>query len=274
MKEFFDVTLLAVLQGIAEFLPISSSGHLVIAQSALGVNAPGVRLDVFLHVGTVLAIFVYYRATLRRLIGGFFASAPGGRRASWAYAGRILVSALPAVGVYGLFSRTIHAAFESPLAVGVFLIVTGAVLCVTRFLPRGASAVTLGRAAGMGLAQAAAILPGISRSGMTLTAARAAGVATEAAAEFSFLMSVPLILGAAFLEIVSAATASAPAASTELGWGVIAYATVISAVVGYFALAGLVKAFKGRWFWLFGPYCLLAGTGVVVYVLLNPQFHA
>ena len=90
MKEFFDVTLLSVLQGIAEFLPISSSGHLVIGQSALGINAPGMRLDIFLHVGTVLSIFVYYRRQVGRLVGGLFSAVADRRRESWTYAAKIV----------------------------------------------------------------------------------------------------------------------------------------------------------------------------------------
>ena len=111
MKEFFDVTLLAVLQGVAEFLPISSSGHLVIGQSVLGVNAPGMRLDVFLHVGTVGAIFAFYRTTVARLLLGLVSTDASRRCEAWTYAAKVVVSALPAVVVYFCFKHAIEGFF-------------------------------------------------------------------------------------------------------------------------------------------------------------------
>ena len=94
MNDFMNVTVLGILQGVAEFLPISSSGHLVIGQSALGINEPGIRLDVFLHVGTVLAIFAYYRVQIWRIVAGLASSDAGRRKASWQYAAKIILSAL------------------------------------------------------------------------------------------------------------------------------------------------------------------------------------
>lgn len=260
MKEFFDVTLLGILQGVAEFLPISSSGHLVIGQHVLGVNAPGLRLDVFLHVGTVAAIFAYYRATVGRILSGLVAREADRRREAWTFAAKIVVSALPAVAVYFPFKDAIDALFENAKMVGALLMFTGAVLMGTRFLPKGLHPVGFLRALVMGVGQSIALLPGVSRSGMTLAAARGVRVTPEAAAEFSFLMSTPLILGAAFLELVKSFKAVPAAdAAPELSWGLVAYGSVLAAVVGYFSLAWLVKILKGRYFWAFGPYCILAG---------------
>ncbi len=263
MREFLDVTILSVLQGVAEFLPISSSGHLVIGQSVLGINAPGMRLDIFLHVGTVLSIFAYYRRPVGRLLAGLFSSAPDRRREAWTYAAKIVVSALPAVVVYGLFKHQIEALFENAKMVGALLMFTGAVLMGTRFLPRGKHEVNFLRAILMGLGQSIALLPGVSRSGMTLASARGGRVAPEAAAEFSFLMSTPLIIGAAFLEALKAfgGSAAAEVASSvpEPSWGLVSYGAVVAAVTGYFSLAWLVKVLKGRWFWAFGPYCIVVG---------------
>jgi undecaprenyl-diphosphatase len=107
-----EVTILAVLQGIAEFLPISSSGHLVIGQHLLGVPAPGLRLDVFLHVGTLVSIVVFYRRTLARLAKG----------RDWAYGAKILLSTLPAVTAYLAFGDAIASVFENARAAGTLLI--------------------------------------------------------------------------------------------------------------------------------------------------------
>lgn len=259
MKEFLDVTILSVLQGVAEFLPISSSGHLVIGQSALGINAPGMRLDIFLHVGTVLSIFAYYRQPIGRILAGLFSAAPDRRRESWTYAAKIVASALPAVIVYGLFKHQIEALFENAKMVGALLMFTGAVLIGTRFMPRGNREVGIGRALLMGLGQALALLPGVSRSGMTLASARAGKVDPEKSAEFSFLMSAPLILGGMVLEVLKEMRQIHLRPLDSLGWSDLAVGAAVAAVVGYFSLALLVKALKGKWFWLFGPYCLVVG---------------
>lgn len=247
MREFLNVSVLAVLQGVAEFLPVSSSGHLVIGQHFLGVAEAGMRLDVFLHMGTLLAVFAYY---WRRCLS---------LATDWRYAGKILLSALPAVAVYFTFKRQIDPLFENAKMVGALLMFTGAVLVGTRYLPRGSRDVSWLRALWMGVLQAVALLPGVSRSGMTLAAARSGRVSPEAAAEFSFLMSAPLILGGVLLEVKDVLAGDEAAVADGLGWGMLAWGTVLAAVVGYFSLVLLVKALKGKWFWCFGPYCILAG---------------
>ena len=247
-----EVTILAILQGVAEFLPISSSGHLVIAQNLLGVNEPGMRLDLFLHLGTLLSIAFFYWATIWRII----------RRGEWFYASKIVASALPAIAVYALFKDFIDGMFENAQMVGALLMFTGAVLVGTRFLPRGSKDVSLIRAILMGLGQAIALLPGVSRSGMTLASARGGRVDAEKAAEFSFLMSAPLIIGGVFLELLKS---DAPEVG-EIGWGLTVYGAVLAAVVGYFSLKLLVRALKGKWFWLFGPYCITAGLATILLI--------
>ena len=245
----FDIIVLAVLQGVAEFLPISSSGHLVIGQHLLGVNEPGMRLDLCLHFGTLLSICVFYRKVIGRIIANF----------EWVYVLKILASALPAVAVYACFKDFIDGMFENARMVGALLMFTGAVLIGTRFMPRGNREVGFGRALLMGLGQALALLPGVSRSGMTLASARAGKVDPEKSAEFSFLMSAPLILGGMVLEVLKEMRQIHLRPLDSLGWGDLAVGAAVAAVVGYFSLALLVKALKGKWFWLFGPYCLVAG---------------
>ena len=186
-------------------------------------------------------------------------------RREWVYVAKIVVSAIP-VGVVGLlFKDRLEEAFSSPAFVGGALIATGVVLTITRFLPKGDRDVSYLRALLMGLAQAVAILPGVSRSGTTLAAARAAKVDGEKAAEFSFLMSAPPIAGAAVLELVKSAR-DAGAAEAQTSWGLCIFGAVLAAVVGWFALKLLVASLKGRWFWLFGPYCMAAGLAVLFFV--------
>ena len=268
VKAAFQVLVLAVLQGVAEFLPISSSGHLVIGQHLLKLDAPGMRLDICLHVGTLVSIAVFYFATISRLLGGCFLPSAGAerRRESWFYAFKILVSALPAVVVYVCFSKQIEDMFENARMVGALLMFTGAVLVGTRYLPRGDKNVSLLRALIMGLGQAVAMLPGVSRSGMTLASARGGKVDPEDSAEFSFLMSAPLILGALLLELRKAFCGGEESAAEQLPWCLLVFGTIVSAVIGYFSLKLLVKSLKGRWFWLFGPYCFAAGLATLVFV--------
>ena len=258
MREFFDVMVLAVLQGIAEFLPISSSGHLVIAQSLLKINNPGVRLEVVLHLGTMASILLYYRSVLFELMRGLLRR----ERASLEKAGYIALSALPAAFFYFLCKDKVDAFFEDPKAIGGFLIFTGVVLCALRWMRCGEGSVTAPRAFLVGLAQALAVLPGISRSGMTIAAARMSGISPDKAAEFSFLMCLPLLAGAALLDALGI---SSGAACTIPAWLLLSGAAV-SAAVGWVSLALLVRTLRGGRFWLFGVYCFLAGFLTLVFV--------
>lgn len=260
------IAFLAVLQGIAEFLPVSSSGHLVISQHFLGIQAEGVRLDVCLHAGTLISILAYYRKTLCRLFADCLSPNAGksARAGAWGFVFRLFVSTTPAVIVYFLCEDHIGELFENAKMVGALLMFTGAVLVGTRFLPRGKKDVGFLRAVLMGVGQAVALLPGVSRSGMTLASARAGGVDGERAAEFSFLMSTPLIVGALIIEIMKSAGETAADAAVQPSWTMLIFGMSVAAAVGYFSLAVLVKALKGKWFWLFGPYCIAAGLLTVI----------
>ena len=233
-----ETALLAVFQGIAEFLPISSSGHLVLGKSLLGMRELGMRIDIFLHVGTLLAIFAFYWRVIWRILSKF----------EWAYMLKVVVSAIPAGIVGVLFKDQLEEAFASPKMVGCALIFTGLVLTLTKFMPKGDRDVSFFRALVMGVAQAVAILPGVSRSGMTLAAARGTKVEAEKSAEFSFLMSAPPIAGAALLEIMKSLKAAEGAAATEVSWGLCVFGAALAAIVGYFSLKFLLKSLKSRWF--------------------------
>jgi len=262
------IILLAVLQGVAEFLPVSSSGHLVISQHFLGVQVEGVRLDICLHAGTLISIFAFYRKTLARLIMECFSLGveKAARVKAWMFVLKLLVSSTPAIFVYFLFDDGIKAIFENAEMVGILLMFTGVVLIGTRFLPCGRKNVSFVRAVLMGLGQALALLPGVSRSGMTLVSGRAAGVDPEKAAEFSFLMSTPLIIGALILEIVKSFTEIPSESVAQESWAMMIFGMAIAAIVGYYSLKILVKTLKSRWFWIFGFYCFAAGLATVLLV--------
>lgn len=259
----FETTILAILQGIAEFLPISSSGHLVLGKALLGVKEPGIRLDIFLHVGTLFAIAVFYWKIIWKIVRGTFSTGSAEslpRREAWSYVAKIVISAVPAGVVGVLFKDQLEEFFSSPHAVGAALLFTGIILLATKLLPKGGKEVSFLTALVMGIAQAVAILPGVSRSGMTIATAKASKIEPAKAAEFSFLMSAPPIAGAALLEVLKAMKSTCPECpSTETAWPLVIYGGVLAAIVGYFSLAVLLKTLKSDKFWLFGPYCLLAG---------------
>ena len=241
------ITALSVLQGVAEFLPISSSGHLVLGERLLGLQELGMRLDIFLHLGTLLSVGVFYFAILKRIIA----------QREWSYAAKIVLSAIPA-GVVGMcFKDQLEALFDSPTAVGYALCFTGLILIGTKFLPKAEAPVSFFKAFLISVAQAIAILPGVSRSGMTIAAAKASGVKAEKAAEFSFLMSIPPIAGAALLEVVKSLKSAS--ATPEVSWSMAIYGSLIAAVVGYFSLKLLLSSLKSDRFWYFGIYCIFAG---------------
>ncbi|MBR3085785.1 MAG: undecaprenyl-diphosphate phosphatase [Kiritimatiellae bacterium] len=253
------IAALAIFQGIAEFLPISSSGHLAIAERLMGVDNPGKSLELLLHLGTLLAVVVFYRRRLARLALGVV------RRegASLREAAAIVASCIPAGVCYCLFGDFIESSLDGGMRfIGAMLLVTGCILLSTRFMPQGrVGRVGLGRAAAIGLAQAVALLPGISRSGATMSAGRLLGVDSREAADFSFLMTIPILLGAAVLEVAS--DGLAPLAALGVGHSALAF--VLSAATGYIAIRYLIGILGGGKLWLFGLYCFAAGLVAIFF---------
>lgn len=261
MEEFWDVIVLATLQGVAEFLPISSSGHLVLAQNLLDINKAGMRLELVLHVGTLFSIILYYRKTILDLILRVF------RRdiPALLYAGYIILSTLPALLFYFTCKEMVERIYENATVVGCCLILTGILLCLLKWFGKENKNLNAKRSILIGAAQAVAILPGISRSGSTIAAARLLGVRPDVAAQFSFLMSLPLLAGGAlldFLGFMGGPSVPGEALPDSLLW----IGALVSAIVGYISISLLVKLLKGGYFWIFGIYCLIAGTLALVFI--------
>lgn len=239
---------MGVLQGLTEFLPISSSGHLVVAEGLLGLHAPGVAVEVMLHLATLLAVVIVYRVALMRLAGGLW------RRESDASAQVIfLVAASVPAAVVGLvFREALTAAFDSFLLVGIDFLLTGLLLASTRWIrARPERTITLGTALLVGVAQAVAILPGISRSGTTIAAALWRGVPAWRAAEFSFLMAVVVIAGSGVLEARHLVDLPFTAG--------LATAFVSALVCGVIAIRSLLWLLRTRRFHHFAPYLFAVG---------------
>lgn len=247
---------LGVVQGLTEFLPVSSSGHLVLAQAAIDLEVPGVLVEVVLHVATLLAVAIVYRRTLWRLVRRGIV----GDRDALRYIVLLGVATVPAAVIGLAFEDFFERSFESLILVGVNLMITGGVLWGTRRHSGSGTSEPGVRAAGLiGMAQALAIFPGISRSGTTVSAGLWLGLDPVSAAEFSFLMAMPAIAGAAVLQIpeMQGGVASIGAAPLALSF-------VAALISGIFAIRFLVALLKRGAFFRFAPYCWVVGAIAVV----------
>ncbi len=258
MSDAIDMFILAVIQGLTEFLPVSSSGHLALAKHLLGFEAlQGLGVELLLHLGTLVAVFAYYRHFIMQVLKGIIHS----DKAAWNFALCIVISMIPAVVVGILFEDALERIVAYPQAVAALLCVTGGMLIATRFFGKDRHReITPLRALVIGCAQAFAMLPGISRSGSTISAARFLGVAQERGASFSFLMVVPVILGGNILHLLKALNDTSESAFAGLTWSLATIGLLTSAIVGYLSVAWMVRLLARRRFWLFGIYCLTIGT--------------
>ena len=257
--------ILGVLQGLTEFLPVSSSGHLVLGQSILGLKEPELFFDVLLHVGTLAAVLIFYGKDLWRIVRGWCASLAGGdsnkgaARTGWL----LILGSVPA-GLAGVFlGGLVEQMFASPKLAACALLATGGILCLgepREGAGRGEAEMTAKDALIIGVFQAFAIIPGISRSGATIAAALMRGVAREQAARFSFLLSVPAIAGAFALKMKDL--------EGPLGEKLLPYAVgaLAAAVVGAVALGWLIRLVRGGNLARFRYYCWGAGALALLYL--------
>lgn len=263
---WWEAALLGVVQGITEFLPVSSSAHLVLGQSLLGVEAPGVVFEAAVHLATLLAVLWVYRERVAGLAGG----ALRGRRAAWSYLGLLTLASVPAAAVGLGLRESVEAAFEQPLVAAGLLLVTGGLVATIRRTAPTADRSLPGPVAALlvGLAQAAAILPGISRSGSTVAVGVWRGVEPARMAEFSFLLSVPAVGGAALLEMgpgqLGAVRAMAPA---------LAVGFVAAAAAGVAAIHLFVRALEAGHFHRFAYYCWAVGGGYLLAAWVWPSLR-
>lgn len=253
--------LLGLVQGLTEFLPVSSDGHLAVIGHIAGVRTPGVFVEVALHVATLGSILVVYGGRFFRLVRGVLRRQPDDVR----YAGLLVIGMVPAVILGVLFEDLVGQAFNSLWAAGIGFFVTGIALLSARpRAPAGANAdrPTPGAAGVIGLAQALAILPGVSRSGMTISSGLWFGMGTAAAADFSFLMAIPLIGGAGLWEARHLSTDMAQVGMVPLLAG-----CLVAFVSGVFAIRLLISMLQRGRFHAFAPYCFAIGTLTLAYAL-------
>jgi undecaprenyl-diphosphatase len=251
--------LLGLVQGLTEFLPVSSDGHLAVIGHVAGVHTPGVFVEVALHVATLGSILVVYGRRFWQLAMDVLRRQPEALR----YAGLLLIGMIPA-GLVGIFLEDLIArAFDSLWAAGIGFLVTGVALLSTRRLgPDGQARPTPGGALIIGLAQALAPLPGVSRSGMTIASGLWVGLGAVPAADFSFLMAIPLIAGAGLVEARHASVDIAQVGAVPLLVG-----CIVAFVSGVFAIRFLVAMLRRGRFYVFAPYCFAMGLFTLAYAL-------
>ena len=244
--DFLDALILGILQGITEFLPVSSSGHLVLGQKLLGINVPGNAFEVILHIGTLMSILVVFWPDIHSLLNDIK------DYQTRTYIFTLLLGTMPAIIVGLSLKDQIALMFDNSHSVALALIVTGIILISSKWFLNKKSDLTLIKGFNIGLAQALAIIPGISRSGVTICTGLAMGLSTKEAARFSFLLAIPAISGAGILTAMDIDKIS-------LGMDVIFVGFLSSFLVGWAALKWLLNLLKtGKFHW-FGVYCLLLG---------------
>jgi undecaprenyl-diphosphatase len=261
------------VQGLTEFLPVSSSGHLVIAQTILGQNLQGIALEITLHLATLLAVIFFLRKRIWQVFGGIFSRGEKSRIA-WRALLAVIVATIPA-GLAGVFlGDFLESAFEHIQVVGICLLVTSAMVISVPFLPKRDYTIENFSWWGVivvGIFQAVAILPGVSRAGATIFAGTLMGLNRKEAASFSFIISIPAILGATILELPKMMGGQEPAPALGLTIG-----AVSALIFGLLALYLLYKIVQKGSFLSFGIYTLILAililTGFILW--LNGALHS
>ena len=267
MTELLTVILLGIVEGITEFLPVSSTGHLILATRLLGYDAG--RWEVFnvvIQLGAILAIVVLYWRTFWAVGMGLIRREPK----SWLFLRNLVVAFIPAAVIGLALHHYIEALLGNAEVVAVALIVGGfAILAVERFAPRsdisGVADIPLKTVIGIGFLQCLAMVPGVSRSGATILGALALGVERRTAAEFSFFLAIPTMLGASALELLK--NRDAIASGGGVGLGAIAIGAAVSFVVALLVVKWFVGIVTKHGFVPFALYRVVAGTAALIWLI-------
>ncbi len=259
---WWEALILGLLQGLTEFLPVSSSGHLVLGQYVLGLNPGGITFEVFVHFGTVLSILTVYWRRVGVIVGEVWKALP--RPADWPVRYRtrdafrlavwILITLVPTGLVYVLLGDWIEQTFEHPRFAAGMLLVTGVLLVLTRLRRHPDGDLSPLKALVVGIAQSAAMLPGISRSGATICAAIYQNVRPERAADFSFLMLLPVVLGATLLKGIELLHTREAMGMLPLMIG-----TLAAYISGVAAIKMLLQVVRRGQLIYFAYYCFVVG---------------
>lgn len=270
-----EAIILGIIQGLTEFLPVSSSGHLVLFQQLFGLKKAELFFDICVHLGTLLAVMVVFRQEVKAIIVALLRLFSFQRQKTpfpqklesdpeLKMAILIVIGCIPTAVLGYLFHSVADWLFSSAFIAGVMLIVTGLLLWITRRVKSGADRVSIDgfskkKALVIGIVQGLAIIPGISRSGSTISIGLLLGLDREMAARYSFLLSIPAILGAGLLSFKDGL------AQTNLAVQISLLGAATAGLVGYGALKSLLHIVKKGHLYVFAPYCWLAGTLAIIF---------
>ena len=268
--DILQAIIIGLVQGLTEFLPVSSSAHLIFTQQALGLTNVPLAFDVLLHVGTLVAVLIYFYNDIIQMIAGFIYSLTDLKEGRFIseikkdpykkLAWLTIIATIP-VGVVGiLFNDLVEEMFKGLTIPALLLLVTGCLLYISQRMNSGridVRNITVKEALLMGCGQAIAVLPGLSRSGTTIAAGLFAGLDKEFAAKFSFILSIPAILGAAVFQLKDLS-----GGSIELGACLAGF--IVAVISGYFAISFLLKLVRERSLDIFAYYCWIVGIIVLV----------
>jgi undecaprenyl-diphosphatase len=261
--DIIEILILALIQGVTEWLPISSSGHLVIAQKYLGLDVP-VLFDVLLHVGTLLVVIIAFRRDIIKILGAAVRldfKAEEGKLALYIIMGSI------ATAVIGLlFEETMESLFSNPLVVGYAFIATGVILHLSKLPKNKNRLVNYIDALLIGTAQGIALIPGVSRSGATISTGLLRRVKKEKALQYSFLLFIPAVIGAIFGTSINDWH---NLAASDIDIASIAFGVIVTMVVGYISLRLVRKTIMKEKFHFFAYYCLALGFLIILAHILT-----
>ena len=262
--------ILGIVEGVTEFLPVSSTGHLILATELLGFDAEKWgAFNVIIQLGAILAIVVLYWRTFWAVLEGLFK----GQRVSWLFVRNVLVGFLPSAILGFLLINNIEALLGNAKVVAWALILGGvAILVIERMVKQtpkvGVAEMPLGTAIGIGLVQCLSMIPGVSRSGATIMGGLSLGVERRTAAEFSFFLAIPTMLGATTLEFVKHRD-TLMAGAGGVGFGTVAVGFVVSFVVAIVVVKGFVHYISRHGFAPFAWYRILVGGAALVWLTMR-----
>ncbi len=268
--DILQAIIIGLVQGLTEFLPVSSSAHLIFTQQALGLSDVGLAFDVLLHVGTLVAVVAYFFSDIISMIKGFFLSLidlkdgkfmEEVRRDPYKKLAWLTIIATIPVGIVGvLFNDLVESLFTGITVPAFFLLITGCLLYVSQRMNSGGidlSNITLKEALIMGCGQALAVMPGLSRSGTTIAAGLFSGLDKEFAAKFSFILSIPAILGAGVFQLKDLSGGNVEIDACIAGF-------IVAVISGYLAISVLLKLIREKSLDIFAYYCWIVGAVILV----------
>jgi undecaprenyl-diphosphatase len=249
MENIIFAILLSIIQGISEWLPISSSGHLALFQNLFG--EVDLTYDIFLHFASIFAVLVIFSKDILNLFNFK-------KKENLKYLGFLIIATIPAVIVALVFRNLIEASFSNIIFLGIFFMISGLIIFLTKFVRIKKDKITWRDSIFIGIFQALAIFPGVSRSGLTISSGMYKGIKKEQVIKFSFFLAVIIIIGASILELPNLDL-------NQISYTVLIVSFILTFLVSIVTIKFLLKIIRTNKFWIFGIYNLLLGLFILIW---------